>query len=218
MSSEQKLKALAEQLRLPSGEKGIEIGNMMYQTNFSMTKHAMDFLDISTNSKILELGHGNAKHLEYLFQNQTDCCYYGLEMSELMYQQAIENTQLLSSDKFIHFQLYNGKNIPFKDRYFDAIFTVNTLYFWQNPVDFIQELYRVLKPKGRLIITFIQEESFVNLPFTKFGFQPYNNESIQKLIGKSHFTICDFQHQSENILSKMGDPIERKFSTIILQK
>lgn len=215
---QQKYKELAEQLRLPSGEKGVEIGNMMHQSNFSMIKHAIDFLEIFENSKVLEIGHGNAKHLEYLFKNKPKLAYFGLEISELMYKQAIENATHLSLSQSIHFQLYDGENIPFKDDSFDAVFTVNTLYFWQNPIHFIQELYRVLKPKGKLIITFIQEKSFKNLPFTKFGFIPYNNHSIKELVDNSRFVIHKFEHQSENILSKTGEPIQREFSTIVLKK
>ena len=43
--------------------------------------------------------------------------------------------------------------LPFADSSFDKIMTIHTFYFWPEPVWVLQELSRVLKPGGRLIIT-----------------------------------------------------------------
>ena len=64
----EELQAIASQLKNPSGEKGIEMGNMMNETNINMTKHSIQNLNISAANKILELGHGNAGHVEFLFE------------------------------------------------------------------------------------------------------------------------------------------------------
>ena len=63
----EELQAIASQLKHPSGEKGIEMANMMHETNINMTKHSIQNLNISNENRILELGHGNAGHVEFLF-------------------------------------------------------------------------------------------------------------------------------------------------------
>ena len=40
---------------------------MMNETNNGMTKNAISKLDLSSGDAVLELGHGNAGHLNFLF-------------------------------------------------------------------------------------------------------------------------------------------------------
>jgi SAM-dependent methyltransferase len=60
--------------------------------------------------------------------------------------------------------LYEGKKLPFEDETFDKIFTVNTVYFWENPVEFLNEIYRVLKDDGTFVLTFGQRDFMEKLP------------------------------------------------------
>ena len=61
----EKLKILASQLKNPHGEKGVQVAEMMYQTNLSMIKHALQYLDIADGDTVLEIGYGNGKQFLY---------------------------------------------------------------------------------------------------------------------------------------------------------
>src|SRR5690554_7668608 len=102
------LKALAEQLRQPNGLKGIEIADMMNETNIKMTFHSIDHLGILDNDHILELGHGNCKHLPYVLKQKNKLTYYGLEISELMNNEAKDrkSTRLNSSHVRISYAVF----------------------------------------------------------------------------------------------------------------
>jgi hypothetical protein len=67
--------------------------------------------------------------------------YYGLEMSELMFQGARQINRNFVSQKQAFFSLYDGNVIPFGNAAFDKIFTVNTIYFWQGPEKLLLEIY-----------------------------------------------------------------------------
>jgi ubiquinone/menaquinone biosynthesis C-methylase UbiE len=43
--------------------------------------------------------------------------------------------------------------LPFGDQQFDKIMTIHTVYFWPEPSQALSELYRVLKPDGKAVIT-----------------------------------------------------------------
>jgi hypothetical protein len=60
----EKLKILAQNLANPQGEKGIEIGEMMNETNIGMTLESIKMLLIEDDEHILEIGHGNAAHVK----------------------------------------------------------------------------------------------------------------------------------------------------------
>lgn len=49
----------------------------------------------------------------------------------------------------VRFELYDGSVFPFGDEGFDRLFTVNTIYFWEDPAHTLSEVHRVLKPGGR---------------------------------------------------------------------
>ena len=127
----EELQAIAAQLKHPRGEKGIEMANMMHETNINMTRHSVQNLNIKAGNSILELGHGNAGHVELIFEQAENLKYYGLEMSELMFQEARQLNRNFVSQKQAFFSLYDGKVIPFQEDFIDKIFTVNTIYIWQ---------------------------------------------------------------------------------------
>ncbi|KFF18456.1 class I SAM-dependent methyltransferase [Flavobacterium hydatis] len=214
----EELQAIASQLKRPQGEKGIAMANNMHETNISMTLSSIRNLAISQDDKILEIGHGSAMHLDYIMQQSTDLKYYGLEMSELMYTEAQKINKQFVDNKKAEFVLYDGNTIPFPDAYFNKIFTVNTLYFWQEPVKFLLEIYRVLDTKGIFSLTFAQESFMKKLPFTEFEFNLYDTQKAEKLISQTPFRIIDSETLTEKIKSKTGDLVDREFTTLVLQK
>lgn len=52
------LKRIAEQLRCPKGEFGVEMGRSMAGLNNEMTLKSIEALSIQNGDRILELGHG----------------------------------------------------------------------------------------------------------------------------------------------------------------
>lgn len=218
MTSDEELKALAAQLRHPSGDMGIEIADMMNETNAGMTKHAILCLDMQANDVIMELGHGNCRHLSYLLQQSSGLRYYGLEMSELMNAEAEKINQPFTRNKQAAFYLYDAKQVPFTGNFFDKIFTVNTIYFWEEPFALISELYRVLKPGGTLCITFAIGSFMKQLPFTKFGFELYDTEKIEQLMASVPFNITAMEPQLENVKTKTGEMVEREFMSVVAGK
>lgn len=212
------LQAIASQLKKPTGEKGIEMGNMMNETNINMTRHSIHHLNIVSGNTILEIGHGNAGHVAYLLQQKDNTTYYGLEMSEIMFQEAQQINHKFLSEGQAHFALYDGNNIPFQDAFFDRIFTVNTIYFWQNPEIFLFEIYRVLKAKGLFSITFAEESFMKQLPFTQFEFDLYSTEKAEKLVAQTSFKIIAKETLTEKVKSKTGELVDRAFTTIVLEK
>ena len=215
---QEELQAIASQLKHPTGEKGIEMGNMMNETNINMTRHSIQNLQIEAGNKILELGHGNAGHVQFIFEQAENIKYYGLEMSELMFQEARQINRNYVSQKQAFFSIYEGNTIPFEDDSFNKVFTVNTIYFWQEPEKLLSEIYRVLQPKGILCITFAEESFMKQLPFTQFEFELYSTEKVEKLIGKSSFKFINKETLIEKVKSKTGELVDRAFTTLVLEK
>lgn len=218
MTTNEELQSLASQLKHPSGDKGVEIADMMNETNIGMTKHAIHCLDILPDEAILELGHGNGGHLNYLLQQSAGLKYYGLEISELMKKEAEKINAVFVENKQANFYLYDGLLIPFPDHSFDKIFTVNTIYFWAEPEKLLKELHRVLRQGGKICITFAEESFMKQLPFTQFGFELYDVDKIQKLVDATLLKITGIEKQTENVKTKMGEMAERAFVSVVIER
>lgn len=212
----EELKILAQNLANPQGEKGIEIGEMMNATNIGMTLESIRTLLIEDNQHILEIGHGNAGHLKSLLNLAQDLKYTGVDISETMHNEAQKlNKEFQTKADFV---LYEGKKLPFGDQTFDKIFTVNTVYFWENPVEFLNEIYRVLKDNGTFVLTFGQRDFMEKLPFTAYDFTLYNNDEMEELVSKSHFKRMKTSEKEEEIKSKTGNETIQRIYTILTIK
>ena len=59
----------------------------------------------------------------------------------------------------IHVYEAKAENLPFQDNSFDFALMVTTLCFLENPLKALQEIRRILKPAGKVIIGMLDEES-----------------------------------------------------------
>lgn len=212
--SEQELKELASQLSHPKGENGIATAKSMNVANDNMIRNVINQIDIFDDINILEIGPGNGLHIKYLFEKNPNIKYTGLDISELMVKEATElNSEFANKEKAV-FELTDGEIIEKQDDSINAIFTVNTLYFWKNPKEYLQELFRVLKIDGQLILGFIPKSTMEKIPFSKYGFELYENESVQNLLEEIGFKIDKIISKTEEVLSNTGDKKIRTFTII----
>ncbi|MNK04783.1 Demethylrebeccamycin-D-glucose O-methyltransferase [compost metagenome] len=212
------LEELASQLSCPKDTIGIEVANNMHESNIRMTRAAITALQITDGDLILELGHGNCKHLPEILEKAERTSYYGLEISVLMQKEAAEVNSIATQANRASFHLYDGQKIPFSGNVFSKILTVNTIYFWENPEEFIKEIYRVLRPSGLLAISFADKDFMESLPFTAYGFDLYSKERIHSLAEVAGFKIREISSATEKIKSKAGDEVERLFYVALLEK
>ncbi|MGN6646087.1 MAG: class I SAM-dependent methyltransferase [Cytophaga sp.] len=214
---EEQLKAIAAQLREPHGSKGSEMGDLMNESNGNMIRQTINSLSLQDGDQILELGHGNCGHLQYIL-DRYKVSYYGLEISDLMHAEAQQINKAYIEKKQAFFFMYDGTDIPFAENYFDKAYTVNTLYFWTDPVKLLNDICRVMKPGGEFSIGFAQKSFMAQLPFTKYGFTLYDTKEAQALAAKSNFKILKTETQVEKIKGKIGGLIDREFTILTLVK
>ncbi|WP_312394679.1 class I SAM-dependent methyltransferase [Chryseobacterium sp.] len=211
------LKILAQNLANPQGEKGIEIGEMMNATNIGMTLESIKTLLIEDDETVLEIGHGNAAHVKSILNKAQNVKYTGIDISETMHNEAKRlNEEFKNQADFV---LYEGSKLPFEDKIFDKIFTVNTVYFWEKPIEYLNEIYRVLKDNGTFVLTFGQRNFMEKLPFTEYDFTLYNTDEMEETVSKSHFKRMKISEKEEEVKSKTGnETITRNYTVLTIKK
>ena len=213
METENKNKDLAEletQLSRPHGLNGIEVARRMSATNRKLIEKTIVSLGISDNQWVLEIGHGNGIHVNYVLEQSAGIKYLGIEISETMHEEAKRLNQTFLGEKVKNFALYNGTKIPAKDNSFDKIFTVNTIYFWENKKLLLSEIKRVLKHNGIFSIGYVDESSMTKLPYVMKKFDLFSDNKVKKMMNDNGFVVVSKSTDYENITNNMGDLINRK--------
>jgi len=214
------LEAIAKQLRCPTGDEGIAMGEKLNETNKGMIMESIKHLKLVDRNRILELGHGSCQHLPKILEKAQELKYFGMEISEIMKEEAKRINAISIKNNQALFQLYNGIDISYVSNFFDRILTVNTIYFIENPLLFIEEMYRVLKPGGKFVLTFADGTFMEKLPFVVHSneFSLFDAENIKALIDKTFFDIELIQKNKERIHSKTGELVDREYFIVELTK
>ncbi len=116
-------------------------------THLQRFQEGIKYLNLKPNQKILNVWSRTGLAIPYLRKKCKKIEIYNLEVAEKF----IESSQKkFPKEKF---KKTNLKKIPFQDNYFDYVLSLETLEHAPNPLIFLKEIQRVLKPNGLLIMS-----------------------------------------------------------------
>jgi len=202
---------IAQQLACPQGDHGIKTGEVMNISNAGMTQAAINLLQLKGAESVLEIGHGNGGHIAYLLNQANELKYHGVDISPTMITEAERINLDFIGRNSVSFSLTDGLNLPFSNQSFEKVFSVNTLYFWKNPQQYLKEIFRVMKPKGTLVIAFADKMFMESLPFTKHGFTLYEKQTVMDIVKNAAFNQIEYFQKSEQIKSSAGNLVNRTY-------
>ena len=209
---------IASQLRCPLGELGKEFGRVMNLRNLSMILGALAQLDLQAGNRVLELGAGDGGLLGYLLSRAPELQYIGLDISETMVAQAQAfNAPFIQAGLADHV-LYDGTRLPLADASFDRALAVNTVYFWADMPAMLAELARVLKPGGRLCLTFAEKAFMQRLPFAAHGFVLWDAAEIEQQVGALSLQRVARVQEEDLAVSKDGRLVKRPYVHLVLER
>lgn len=100
--------------------------------------------------------------------------------------------------------LASSAKIPYADGRFDAVLAVHVVYFWHEPLADLAEIRRVLRPGGRVLLTYRprDEQAIAALPANVYALRSVDEietllaeagfagiRSIERSIGRSRFAF-----------------------------
>ena len=137
----------------PGGMVGWLVGEQMVRQHRPETTWTINLLDIQPADTVLEIGFGAGRGIKLAAEKAGDGRVVGIDLSEVMVRAATRrNIQAVKTGR-VELSQGNITALPFEDQHFDKIMTIHTLYFWLESLQALSELYRVLKPGGRLVIS-----------------------------------------------------------------
>ena len=187
--NEEIFKGIAAQLRQPSGDYAIQVGEKMNEGNRHINISTIEALDLKKGDNILEIGMGNGFFVKDIVLAANTIRYTGCDYSEIMVEEATKQNEQFVKTGQVQFYLTSADHLNFKNETFDKVFSVNTIYFWDNHESIFSEIWRVLKPKGQLILSIRPRAVMEHYPFVKYGFQMFSKNELSILVAESNFKV-----------------------------
>lgn len=179
----------AKQLRQPEGDDGVTMGIQMSKSNRLIYEMTLAHLGLQPGDRVLEIGMGNGHFIPALFEQEGSISYVGLDYSAVMVREAI------ASNRNSQVTILEGTadKIPFDAGYFNKVFAVNVLYFWEPPTVSLQEIYRVLQPGGEVLLAFRSKRTMEQLSFIDHGFTLYDEGTVRGILENIGFDVTEIK-------------------------
>ena len=171
----------AAHLRKPEGEIGLALADSMSVRNWPIYETALERLGVRAGDRLFEVGFGNGKLVPRLLALAHEATYAGIDFSETMVAEAKAFNKTLIEAGRASFRLAPVDAIPFADGSFDRAMTLNTIYFWPEPIGALAEIRRVLRPEGRFLVWVEAAERMKQSPFTRHGFRLYAEPKLREM-------------------------------------
>jgi ubiquinone/menaquinone biosynthesis C-methylase UbiE len=132
--------------------------------------------------KLVDIGCGPGYLAVKIAQQFPSLVVTGLDISDLMIELARRNWGSLSYSG-LEFITGDAQNLPFSDDSIDVAVSSLALHHWENGAKALAEIYRVLKPGGRLVLFDVRRDaSCAFYSALKLG-QAFSPEAIRRTNG-----------------------------------
>lgn len=165
---------ISNQFSKPTGIGGklsTFVMNVMNKKQYALIVNSIK--DTKDQEKVLDIGFGNGKLLNKVSKNEK-AEFYGIDISQDMLDSGLEKYPELK------LQLGDITKSPFKDNYFNKIYTINTVYFWSDLDKGLSEVKRNLTDNGVFYNVFYSKKWLEGIKYTNYGFNRYTLEELKE--------------------------------------
>ncbi len=188
---------------------------LIYLRHLFVYEFAKDLLP--KDGYILEVGCGEGYGTSLLSQNVRKIV--GLEVDKKTVSCALSKYETRNTS----FQLYNGMEITYEDAVFDGVVSFQVVEHIKNDINFITEIFRVLKKKGIFIISTPNKTYRLRpnqKPWNRFHVREYYPSELENLLkakfsgvrilglkGNEEINKAEFKRIKQNLRIISLDPL-----------
>jgi ubiquinone/menaquinone biosynthesis C-methylase UbiE len=188
---------ISKQLGHPNGVFSGLVAAFMNRSTSLIGDVTIQLLEIKPTDHILDIGFGGGKTIRKMVKLAPNGLVAGIDISDAMLKRGNKSFRELISKGKVEIKEGSVSKIPFEDNQFEKVSTVNTIFFWPEPAVGMMEIIRVLKPKGRLVLTYFTREMF---HWTQYGVKMYPEEQLSQFLSQAGFIDIEVKHIEHPLL------------------
>ena len=147
-SNEKFNEVFGNQFGNPRGLLGMYAGEKMVKQHVTETQWTIKLLNLQQKEIILELGCGAGYAIKLLLEQTVVSHVIGMDLSRSILRSAtLRNRNEISKGRASLVQ-GNVNQLNFLDGYFTKVYSIHSVYFWDNLPKTILDIYRILKHEG----------------------------------------------------------------------
>ena len=189
---------LARQLRDPNGTFGGIVLSALNIFNDRLIRATVKALDLNQGEALLDIGFGGGKVFGLAARRIGRGKMAGVEPSATAISKVERRYHALIAAGQLTLKPGTAEALPFEDSRFDKACTLNTFYFWPDPIAGLKEIKRVLKPGGRLVLSVYSEDALRSQSITQHGYTIRSQAETQSLLEEAGFAVKEIVHQGRD--------------------
>jgi ubiquinone/menaquinone biosynthesis C-methylase UbiE len=146
------MQTISAQFHKPTGVIGQIVGWVLAAENRDRNTWAVSLLDVQSYHRVLEIGFGPGLAIEAAARKAVVGLVAGIDHSDVMVQQASRRSSAAIRQGRVDLRLGDPSLIPYENGFFNSVLTVNAFHMWEDQAKGLSEVWRVLKPGGKLVI------------------------------------------------------------------
>src|SRR5215469_7004043 len=148
------VKRVRSQFGRPTGFSGRVVGWIMALRSSNRRRNVwtVSLLDVQRRDRILEIGFGPGIAVKEISRLAVEGYVCGIDHSEEMLRQATRRNADAIRTGRVDLRLGSVDCLPVFAEPFDKVLAVNAIMFWDETIDRLKELRRVMHPGGRIAI------------------------------------------------------------------
>jgi ubiquinone/menaquinone biosynthesis C-methylase UbiE len=146
---------------------------------------SMDLLEPDASDHYLEIGCGGGVFLNMVAQRAARAC--GLDHSPDMVRLAKETNKYAIAQGKVEVRQGDAEKLPWPEGSFTCTANTSMWFFLENPQKVLEELGRVLKPGGRLVIATIKRSLLMRMIWGIYSLRLYSDDQMRDMLKNAGF-------------------------------
>ena len=165
---------------------GFFLGPLWNWRNKALNDFALLHLETQPDDLILEVGFGGGYLIRQMAKKVQSGLICGVDLSNTLVKKAKKKYGRKKNN--ITFECSNAKSLPFPNNNFTKACSVNSIFYWDAPMQALREMYRVLMPNGRFVLVMTDKNSLKGKGFAKTGLNLFESQEVVDMLHDAGFS------------------------------